>query len=55
MIQTYVHSKIICGKCKCEYCPGCHEKCPQCGTGMNIQTTTTTFPPQDPTNYIYKS
>lgn len=30
MQHIHIHSKIICGQCKCEYCAFCYGFCPQC-------------------------
>lgn len=39
-MSAHICSKIICGGCRCEYCPQCHNGCPQCGKG-EIRTTST--------------
>src|SRR3990167_449404 len=39
--MLHLHEKIKCS-CGCEYCPNCHNGCPQCKKGKINATTTTT-------------
>lgn len=40
-MNIHICSKVICGQCRCEYCPVCHNGCPQCHKGQTKLTITT--------------